>query len=341
MNVVMGRSLIPLLGLSLVLGCSAPPAEPAAEATTPAAAIAIDGSSTVYPLSNEVVEELKFERGEAAPNISVEFSGTGGGFRKFCAGETDINGASRPILPDEMEICAANGVEYIELPVAFDALTVVVHADNDWADDITVEELNTIWEPGAEGKITRWNQVRADWPDRPLSLYGADVDSGTYDYFAEAIIRDAAATRQDYTAESDDDRIVRAVRSDPEALGFFGFAYYQESQGTLKALAIDPGSGAVEPADETVRSGDYRPLTRPLLIYVNQARLEANPALQEFVTYYLANAPFLARTVGYTPLPPEAYAAISDRYDQRLVGTVFDGKAPTDLTLEALTTLEE
>jgi phosphate transport system substrate-binding protein len=341
MKVIGNRGLIPLLGASLLLSCSAPPEESSAPSGSSQALITIDGSSTVHPLSSEVVEELKFERGTDAPEISVEFSGTGGGFRKFCANQTDINGASRPISQDEIGLCVENGVEYIELPIAFDALTVVVHEDNDWADDITIEELKTVWEPEAEGKITRWNQVRADWPDRPLKLYGADIDSGTYDYFAEAIVGNPAETRQDYTAESDDYRIVRGVRSDPDALGFFGFAYYQESQGTLKALAINYGDGAVEPSDETVRSGEYRPLTRPLFLYVSKERLETNPELQEFVVYYLANAPFLARTVGYTPLPPEAYAAISDRYEQRVVGTVFEGAAPTDLTLEALTNLEQ
>ncbi|HEY9889652.1 MAG TPA: substrate-binding domain-containing protein, partial [Candidatus Obscuribacterales bacterium] len=187
----------------------------APSSTTTNASIVIDGSSTVYPLSAEVVEELRFELGEEAPAITVEFSGTGGGFRKFCAGEIDINGASRPILKAEMAVCAANGIEYLELPVAFDALTVVVHEDNDWASDITVAELQALWEPAAEGKITRWQQVRPNWPDRPLNLYGADVDSGTYDYFTEAIVKDPGVSRQDYTDEADDERIVRAVRSDP------------------------------------------------------------------------------------------------------------------------------
>ncbi len=343
MNAAVDRGFISALGLSFILlGCSSPaPEEQAVEPTQQTQSIKIDGSSTVYPLSNEVVAELKFERGNKAPEISVEFSGTGGGFRKFCAGETDINDASRPILRDEMEMCAENDVEYIELPVAFDALTVIVHEDNDWADSITVEELKTMWEPEAEGQITRWNQVRPDWPDRPLNLYGPDVDSGTYDYFTEAVVGESAASRKDYTDEVDDYRIIRGVRNDPDALGFLGFAYYQEGQGTLKALAIDNGQGAIEPSDETVRSGDYQPLTRPLFIYVNKERLDENPVLQDFVMHYLTNTSFLARTVGYTPLPTDAYAAIMDRYERRIVGTVFDGKAPTDLTLETLTKLEQ
>jgi len=348
MKMAIAQSLLCVAGAGLILGCSTPVSESDTNAgsvippeSVPAESIKVDGSSTVYPLTQEVAFELQFEREAEAPQVTVEFSGTGGGFRKFCAGETDINNASRPILQDEMEVCAQNGVEYIELPVAFDALTVVVNENNDWATDITVEELKTIWESAAEGEITRWNQVRADWPDRPLNLYGADADSGTYDYFTEAILETSGESRQDYTAESDDERIVRAVRTDPDALGFFGYAYYQESQTTLKALPIDNGDGAIVPSDETVRSGTYQPLTRPLFIYVNREHLDENPALQDFVTYYLIHAPFLTRTVGYTPLPEEAYSAISDRFDQRIVGTVFDGQAPTDLTLEQLTQLEQ
>ncbi|MFE4105888.1 PstS family phosphate ABC transporter substrate-binding protein [Almyronema epifaneia] len=347
MNGSINPGFVLTVGLGFLVSCSAPAPEttttqsPETPTTANQTAIKIDGSSTVYPLSNEVVEELKFERSEAAPAISVEFSGTGGGFRKFCAGETDINGASRPILSDEMAVCAENGVEYLELPVAFDALTVIVHEDNDWAETISVEELAAIWEPDAEGQLTRWQQVRPDWPARSLNLYGADVDSGTYDYFTEAIIGESGVSRKDYTDEVDDARIVRAVRTDPDALGFLGFAYYQESQGTLKALAIDNGSGPVEPSIETVSSGQYRPLTRPLFIYVNKQHLEASSSLQDFVLYYLTNAEFLARTVGYTPLPSEAYSAILRRYDQRIAGTVFDGAAPTNLTLEKLTQLEQ
>lgn len=338
-------NLVSLLGIGFALGCTTLPSgevtDNVAQQESISVSIKIDGSSTVYPLSKEVVDELTFERPEDAPEVVVELSGTGGGFRKFCAGETDINNASRPILQDEMDVCAQNGVEYLELPVAFDALTVVVNENNDWADEITVEELQAMWEPAAAGQITRWNQVRTDWPDRPLNLYGADVDSGTYDYFTEAILGTAGESRQDYTAESDDERIVRAVRIDPDALGFFGYAYYLESETTLKALAIDSGEDPTLPSDETVRNGTYHPLTRPLFIYVNRARLEENPALEDFVSYYLTNAAFLARTVGYTPLPEEAYVAIFNRFDQRTVGTVFGGQAPTDLTLEALTDLEQ
>jgi len=309
-------------------------------AANSSSSINIDGSSTVYPLTDEVAKELQFEQGEAAPNITINFSGTGGGFKQFCAGETDINNASRPILKAEMEICKANGVEYIEIPVAFDALTVVVHPDNDWADDITVAELQAMWEPAAEGTIIQWSQVRSDWPDQPLNLHGPDVESGTYDYFTEAIVAEAQASRTDYTAQSDDDLIVRAVRQDPNALGFFGYAYYNENRSQLKALAIDSGDGPIEPADETVQSGAYQPLTRPLFIYVNADAMTANPDLQAFVEYYLNNARFLVEVVGYTPLPNEAYNIASEHVAEKRIGTAFGGQAPTDLTLEQLVQTE-
>ena len=208
--------------LTLLVGCSttqAPQSEQSPSESLPSevSSIKIDGSSTVFPLTDEVAKELKFEKGEEAPDISVEFSGTGGGFKKFCAGETDINNASRPILKSEMETCKTNGVEYIEIPVAFDALTVAVNPENDWANNLTVEELKTMWEPSAEDEIIQWSQVRDSWPEQPLNLHGADVESGTYDYFTEAIVGEAQASRSDYTAQVDDDLIVRAVRQDPNA----------------------------------------------------------------------------------------------------------------------------
>lgn len=302
--------------------------------------IKIDGSSTVFPLTDEIVSELKFEQGEKAPDVSIEFSGTGGGFKKFCAGETDINNASRPILKAEMEACKANGVEYIEIPVAFDALTVVVNAKNDWADSITVEELKAMWEPAAEGKVTQWNQVRDRWPDRPLTLHGADAESGTYDYFTEAIVGEAKASRSDYTDQSDDDLIVRAVRQDPDALGFFGYAYFNENRQQLKALAVDSGDGPVLPSEETVQSGEYQPLTRPLFIYVSADGADSNPALSAFVEYYLNNVRFLAEAVGYVPLPNEAYNLAFEHFADKRIGTVFGGEAPTNLTIEALVKAE-
>ncbi len=327
--------------LALLAGCSTtktPVSEPRSPKAVSAevSSIKIDGLSTVYPLTDEIISELKFEKGEDAPDVPVKFSGTEGGFKKFCAGETDINNASRPISKAEMETCKANGVEYIEIPAAFDALTVVVNQENDWADSITVEELKTMWEPAAEGEVMQWSQVRNSWPEQPLSLQGADVESGTYDYFTEAIVGESKASRSDYTAQSNDELIVRAVRQDPDALGFFGYAYFDKNRKQLKAVAIDSGSGPVLPSEETVQSGEYQPLTRPLFIYVNAEASESNPALFSFVEYYLNNVRFLAEVVGYVPLPNEAYNVAFEHFTDKRIGTVFGGEAPTDLMIEAL-----
>ena len=336
MNILAKGSAI-FVSVAVISSCSTPPTpvEPPASdsASQP---IVIDGSSTVFPLTNEVIQEMQFEKGDAAPAATVDFSGTGGGFRKFCAGETDINDASRPITTEEMETCRANGIEYIELPVAFDALTVVVHPDNDWAESITIDELRTMWEPDADGQITTWNQVRPDWPNEPLNLHGADTDSGTYDYFAEAIVSDPDETRSDYTDQVDDEDIVRAVRLDTNALGYFGYAYYEANQRMLKALAIDSGNGPVPPSAETVSDGSYMPLARPLFIYVNVDAAELKPELQEFVVYYLNHAQFLARVVGYVPLSNEAYVLAAEHFENKRVGTVFEGQLQTGLTLEEL-----
>jgi phosphate transport system substrate-binding protein len=323
-----------------VVGCSAP-TEPTQSGSSdavssPSATITIDGSSTVYPISDEVAKEYQFEKGDAAPIINVAFSGTTGGFRKFCAGETDISDASRPITKDEMAACKDAGIEYIELPVAFDALTVVVHPDNDWADDITIDELKMLWEPDAEGEITQWSQIRSSWPDEPINLYGAGSDSGTFDYFTEAIVGESGASRTDYIASEDDTELVQGVRTDPNSLGYFGYAYYEESQSGLKALAIDSSNGPVLPSDETVRSGEYQPLARPLFIYVSVDALDEKPELQAFVEYYLTNVRHILQVVGYTSLPEEAYAIAHEHFTKRKVGTVFDGEARFGLTIEEL-----
>jgi phosphate transport system substrate-binding protein len=332
-----GQRVAIALSLLTTVGCATVPETPTADTSEASAtAILIDGSSTVYPISEEVAKEYEFEMAEAAPPIEVEFSGTTAGFRKFCAGETDISGASRPITTEEMETCKENGIEFIELPVAFDALTVAVHRDNDWAEDITVEELKMLWEPDAEGEITRWNQIREDWPDEPINLYGADTDSGTFDYFTEAIVGESGATRMDYTDSEDDTELVRGVRTDPNSLGYFGYAYYEESQTALKALGIDNGDGPILPSDETVRSGEYQPLARPIFIYVNAEALDEKPELEAFVDYYLTQVRYLVPVVGYTSLPEEANKIIYDHFVERKVGTVFDGQSQFDLTLEEL-----
>ncbi|XWK85947.1 MAG: PstS family phosphate ABC transporter substrate-binding protein [Phormidium sp.] len=296
--------------------------------------IKIDGSSTVYPITNAIAKNYQTTN----PNAKVEtsFSGTTGGFRKFCNKEVDIANASRPINTQEMQTCNQAGVRFIELPVAFDALTIVVHPQNNWAQNITVAELKRIWEPAAEGKITKWNQVRPQWPDRPLKLFGAGKDSGTFDYFTEAIMGKVDASRNDYVASEDDDELVKGVSQDPNALGYFGLAYYEENQGKLKAVPVNSGKGAIAPSLKTVEANQYQPLARPLFIYVNAKAAQDNPALKDFVKYYIKNAPQVVKTVGYVPLPEEGYRLAEVHFNRAKVGTVFDGKSQLDLTLAEL-----
>lgn len=301
--------------------------------TQQVAPIQIDGSSTVYPLTLEVVEAFERIHSPEA-EISVSFSGTGGGFEKFCAGETQINDASRPILLEEVEACKQAGVPFIELPIAYDALTVVVNPDNDWVEDLTVEELGQIWSSRAQRRITRWDQVRSEWPDEPLELYGPGSDSGTFDYFIEAI--GANRSRSDYVASEDDEVIARGVIEEPNALGYFGLAYFEENQDQLRAVPIDGGEGPVQPARETVEEGRYQPLSRPLFIYVSQDALIKNPLLEELVKFYLEVAAETAVAVGYVPLPEDGYTIAEITLDQGEVGTVFEGKPQPNLTIADL-----
>ncbi len=297
--------------------------------------IQIDGSSTVYPITKKIIEDYQASLKQPV-DIEVEFSGTGGGFDKFCAGETDINNASRPIQLDEMEACNSSEVRYIELPIAFDALTVVVNPQNNWLENITVEELNKIWSPEAEGKVTRWSQVRNTFPDRPLNLYAPGKDSGTYDYFTEAVVGEAGSSRSDVTESEDDDVLVRGVSQDPNALGYFGLAYYEQKANNLKAVAVDSGKGAVLPSVETVEQAQYQPLSRPLFIYINAASAQKNKALRQFIDFYLAQAPELVAEVGYVPLPEEAYHIDKVTFHKGEVGTVFEGQSQFNLTIPEL-----
>lgn len=268
-------------------------------------AVAIDGSSTVFPISEAMAEE--FQIANPGVRVTVGISGTGGGFKKFCAGETDISDASRPIKESERELCAANGIEPLEIPVSWDGLTVVRNPSNDWATCMTVDELARIWRPGSI--ITRWNQVRTEWPDEPIILYGPDTDSGTFDYFTEAIVGQEDASRDDYTASADDNVLVVGVEGDAGSLGYFGFAYYEESADRLEAVAVDNGSGCVSPTRETVESGAYAPLSRPMFIYTKVQAL-AKPQVRAFVEFYLRNATALVPEVGYVPLAAERYEEI-------------------------------
>ena len=297
--------------------------------------IKIDGSSTVYPITQKIVEDYQAS-GKKPVNIEVEFSGTGGGFEKFCNGETDINNASRPIQVDEMAACKEAGVAYIELPVAFDALTVVVNPANDWLDTLTTEDLAKIWSPEAEGKITNWNQVRPSFPDQPLNLYAPGEDSGTFDYFTEAIVGEAGVSRSDVIESEDDDVLVKGVSQDPNALGYFGLSYYEQRANDMKAIAIDSGDGAVLPSVETVEQAQYQPLARPLFIYVNAAAARENDALVRFTEFYLENAPEVVSEVGYVTLPEEAYQINEVTFYRGEVGTVFDGQSQFNVTIPEL-----
>ncbi len=296
--------------------------------------IHVDGSSTVFPITEAVAEEFqKAKRG--AVKVTVGISGTGGGFKKFCRGETDVQDASRPILRKEMEDCKKAGIDYYELPVAYDALTVMVNPKNDWAKSMTVAELKKIWEPAAQGKITKWNQVNPAWPDVPLKLYGAGADSGTFDYFTEAVVGKSKSSRGDFTASEDDNVLVQGIANDKNALGYFGFAYYIENSSKLKAVAVDGGKGPVSPSAQTVENGTYNPLSRPIFIYVSK-KSAAKPEVKEFVEFYLKNAAPLVKEVKYVPLPASAYTTALEHFHKGKIGTVFGGEAEVGLKIEDL-----
>jgi len=308
----------------------------AAHAPAVAQIVKIDGSSTVYPITEAVAEDFQKAKKNAI-KVTVGISGTGGGFKKFCRNETDIADASRPILKKEMDDCKAAGIEYIELPVAFDALTVVINPKNDFLKSITVDELKKMWEPGAQGKITRWNQVNPAWPDAPLKLFGPGADSGTFDYFTEAVVGKSKSSRGDFTASEDDNVLVQGVARDTGALGYFGFAYYVENKGKLKAVPIveKAGKPAVEPSMETVLKGTYQPLARPIFIYINVKSL-AKPEVKEFVEYYMKHGAKLSREVKYVPLPDSAYKTSWEHVLKMKKGTVFGGVAEVGITIEEL-----
>jgi len=257
--------------------------------------IKIDGSSTVYPITEAVAEEYQKAK-KGVVKVTVGISGTGGGFKRFCRGETDISDASRPIKDSEIKACQEQGIEFIELPVAYDGLAVVLNPKNTWAKVLTVADLKKIWEPEAKGKITKWNHVRAEWPDAPLKLFGPGADSGTFEYFTEAIVGKAKASRGDFTASEDDNVLVQGVAGDKNAIGYFGLAYYEENKDKLKVAPIDGGKGPVVPSLQTVENGTYQPLSRPLFIYIS-TKSAAKPEVKEFVDYYLKNAPKVVKQV--------------------------------------------
>jgi phosphate transport system substrate-binding protein len=299
--------------------------------------IQVDGSSTVYPITEAVAEE--FQKANPGSRVTVGISGTGGGFQKFCRDEIDISDASRPIKPSEAEACAKTGVQYVELPVAYDGLAVVVHPSNTWASSMTVAELKKLWEPAAQGKIKRWNQIRAGWPDREIHLFGAGVDSGTFDYFTEAIVGKEDQSRGDFTSSEDDNVIVQGVAGDELSLGYFGYAYYEENKGKLKLVAVDDGDetngqGPIVPSPESVRGGTYRPLSRPIFIYPKMKAIE-RPEVLSFIDFYLNKGMPLIREVGYIPLADKEYELIRKRFADRKTGSMYEGTdSHSQVTLE-------
>jgi len=307
-------------------GCGTP------EGPAQAAIIQIDGSSTVYPITEAVAEE--FQKANPGARVTVGESGTGGGFKKFCNGETDISDASRPIKPTEIEACGVNGIEYIELPVAYDGLAVVVNPKNTWAASMTVAELKRLWEPEAQGTITRWSQIRTGWPDEEIHLFGPGVASGTFDYFTEAIVGQEDASRGDYTSSEDDNVLVQGVAGDQYALGYFGYAYFEQNQDKLSLVAVDDeddsnGAGPIAPSPEAVRDGTYRPLSRPVFFYPKVSALD-RPEVRDFVAFFLQQGAALVREVGYVPLADADYDLVRARVSGRVTGTMYgEGKTGT------------
>ena len=295
--------------------------------------IKIDGSSTVYPITEAMAEE--FQKTQKV-KVTVGESGTGGGFKKFCRGETDISDASRPISQKEMDACKEAGIQYIELPIAYDALTVVVNQKNDWVKSLSVADLNKIWKPGSS--LKNWKQVNAAYPDKAMNLYGPGTASGTFDYFTEAINGKSKASRTDYTPSEDDNVLVQGVSGNTGGLAYFGYAYYEENKDKLRAIPISakPGSPAVMPSPETVKDGTYQPLARPIFIYVNATAAAFKPEVKAFVNFYLDNAPALVAEVKYVPLPADDYAAVKAHFKAMKPGTGFGGKNEVGIKVKDL-----
>jgi phosphate transport system substrate-binding protein len=286
--------------------------------------VVVDGSSTVFPISQAMA--AAFKKNHPDVKINVGISGTGGGFKKFCAGETDITGASRPIKTQEMELCQQNKIEYTELPIAFDGLAVVVSSQNNFVNCLKTGELRQIWEPAAQGRITNWNQVRSSFPNQPLQLYGPDAASGTFDYFTLATVGQEGKSRNDYKPSASDDALVEGVAANFNALGYFGYAYYLKNQDKLKLVAVDNGYGCIQPSPKTIADGSYQPFSRPVFIYVKKVAA-ARPEVNAFTNFYLApkNADIILQ-VGDVPLPNLALNTAARRFNQGETGTKFGGR---------------
>ena len=300
------------------------------------AAIKIDGSSTVFPISEAFAEEFQIQK-RGKVRVTVGVSGTGGGLKKFCRGEIDMSNASRPISAEEMENCRKAGIKYMELPVAFDALTVVVNPANNWIKDntLTIADLKKMWEPAAQGRIANWKQVRSEWPAERLMLFGPGADSGTFDYFTEAVMGKSKSSRGDYTASEDDNTLVQGVENNKSALGYFGFAYYAAHKDKMTAVRIDGGKGPVAPSVENVINGTYSPLSRPLFVYIRESSMD-RPEIKEFVQFMMTEGADLVTEVGYVPLPQKAYQLAWKHYNDKKLGTVFGGVSEVGVTIEEL-----
>lgn len=296
--------------------------QPAATDSGLGGSVASDGSSTVYPIAEAMAEE--FMNSNSGVDVTVGLSGSGGGFKKFCAGETDLSNASRPIKQKEIDLCAEKGIEFIELPVAYDGLSVVVNSKNDWAQCIPISELTTMWETAAQDTVSNWNQV-GEYPDKELKLYGPGTDSGTYDYFTEVVTGEEGASRGDFTASEDDNVLVQGVAGDEGSLGFFGYAYYEENKDQLKVLEVDGGTGCVAPSPETIADGTYTPLSRPLFVYVRKEAID-RPEVQAYVEFFLAgeNQKYVSE-VGYVALPEDVMELVRQRFEEGTTGSVFGG----------------
>ena len=300
-----------------------------------AASIRVGGSSTVFPIMMEAIRA--FRAAGNSTKIDLKETGTSDGFRRFCNGQLEIANASRPINNKELKACSRNQINFIELPIAFDALTVVVHPANTWAKQISTKELARLWGQQAEAKIDRWNEVNLDWPDRPIKLCGPGKDSGTYDYFNKAINSNAENSRRDYTSSEDDNVLVRCVAENPNALGYFGISYYKANQDKLRALGIVTSSGTVMPSVASVQAGRYQPLSRPLFIYINDKALASRPELQKFITFTVRNGLQLVGKAGDIPLPASTYQLVESKLYKRITGSSFSGDLPVGLSIgEAL-----
>lgn len=324
------RSVAAMAAMTLLAGCGGSSSQ-----NTERPVVRMDGSSTVFPIAEAVSEEFQLQQ-RGAIRVTVGQSGTGGGFKKLCRGDADVSNASRPILQEEMNRCREAGIGFMELPVAYDAITVVVNPANDWVQSITVEDLRKIWEPAAQGKITRWNHVRPEWPDAPLMLFGPGADSGTFDYFTEAVTGKAKSSRGDYAASEDDNVLVQGVENNKYALGYFGFAHYISHHERMRAVPVITAAGeAILPSVDTVVAGTYQPLSRPLFIYVSEQAAQ-RPEVRQFVEFYLTEGSALAQEVGFVTLPAQATQIALGHFRENRLGTVFGGVPEVGVTIEHL-----